>query len=90
MEDIYKPGSVLDLPRRPPWDYHMTKAEVEMNEEAVFRQYLRAIYAQHTPKELSFFEHNLEVRGKKRGGGGVQTDTVLHLEVDLAPVMESA
>lgn len=62
VEDIYRPGSVLDLPRRPPWDYHMTKAEVEKNEESTFRQYLKAIYSQHTPEELSFFEHNLEVR----------------------------
>lgn len=62
VEDIYKPGSVLDLPRRPVWDYHMTKAEVEKNEELAFRQYLKDIYTQHSTEELSFFELNLEVR----------------------------
>eukprot|EP00731_Ephydatia_muelleri_P024906 Em0016g1177a len=60
VEDIYKPGSVLDLPRRPVWDYHMTKAEVEKNEELAFRQYLKDIYTQHSTEELSFFELNLE------------------------------
>ena len=62
VEDVYKPGSVLDLPRRPPWDYHMSKAQVEMNEEAAFWQYLKNIYTLHSNDELSFFELNLEVR----------------------------
>jgi len=62
VEDIYHPGSVLDIPKRPPWGYHMTKEEVEGQEEAMFEQYLATILSHHRVEELSHFEHNLEVR----------------------------
>ena len=61
MEDIYQPGSVLDIPQRPPWTYQMIKMEVEAREETMFVEYLRNIYSRHKPEELSYFEHNLEV-----------------------------
>lgn len=28
VEDVYQPGSVLDIPKRPPWHYGMSKREV--------------------------------------------------------------
>ena len=28
LDDVYQPGSVLDIPTRPPWDYSMSKDEV--------------------------------------------------------------
>ncbi|XP_039625919.1 guanine nucleotide-binding protein-like 1 isoform X1 [Polypterus senegalus] len=57
---IYKPGSVLDFPRRPAWDYHMSKEQVLEREEKSFQEYLNRIYCQYEPTQLSYFEHNLE------------------------------
>lgn len=37
IEDIYKPGTVLDMPKRPPWDYNMSKPKVLAREEKHFR-----------------------------------------------------
>lgn len=62
VDDIYVPGTVLDIPKRPPWSYSMTKQQVEHQEEAMFEDYLQKIYSQHKPERLSYFEHNLEVR----------------------------
>lgn len=61
VEDIYQSGSVLDIPRRPPWNYSMSKETVERQEEVLFDRYLNAIYAKYKTKDLSYFEHNLEV-----------------------------
>ncbi|XP_053147828.1 guanine nucleotide-binding protein-like 1 isoform X3 [Hemicordylus capensis] len=60
IEDIYKTGSVLDFPRRPPWNYQMTKEQLLVREEKCFREYLENIYSTFQPKQLSYFEHNLE------------------------------
>ncbi|XP_070531725.1 guanine nucleotide-binding protein-like 1 isoform X2 [Ptychodera flava] len=60
IEDIYKPGSVLDMPKRPPWNYSLSKDQVEKRENAYFMEYLEHIYDKYSPKELSYFEHNLE------------------------------
>ena len=62
VDDVYVPGTVLDIPKRPPWSYSMTKEQVERQEEAMFEEYLQKIYSQHKPEKLSYFEHNLEVR----------------------------
>lgn len=61
VDTVYQPGSVLDIPKRPPWNYGMSKAEVEGQEEAMFEQYIREIYSKHKVEDLSYFEHNLEV-----------------------------
>ncbi len=61
VDQVYRPGSVLDIPKRPPWTYEMSKAEVEGQEEAMFKDYLQRIYSSHKTKDLSYFEHNLEV-----------------------------
>ena len=53
---------VLDMPKRPKWDYHMDKRQVEGNEESMFRKYIRDIKLEHPDTELSYFEMNLEVQ----------------------------
>lgn len=37
LDDIYKPGSVLDIPKRPSWDYKESKAQLEAKEQKYFR-----------------------------------------------------
>ncbi len=61
LDDVYKPGSVLDMPKRPPWDYSKSKEQVESREEKAFQEYLHNIYDQYEPRQLSYFEINLEV-----------------------------
>ncbi|XP_041068536.1 guanine nucleotide-binding protein-like 1 [Carcharodon carcharias] len=58
--DVYKPGSVLDFPKRSPWNYTMTKEQLLVQEEKAFREYLEKIYSTFDPVKLSYFEHNLE------------------------------
>ncbi|KAK6469967.1 guanine nucleotide-binding protein-like 1 [Huso huso] len=60
IDDIYKPGTVLDFPKRPPWDYTMSKEKLLQIEEKSFREYLEQVYSQYKPTQLSYFEHNLE------------------------------
>ncbi|KAM5145366.1 guanine nucleotide-binding protein-like 1 [Mantella aurantiaca] len=60
IEKIYRTGSVLDFPKRPPWNYEMSKETVQSREEKSFREYLQKIYEKHNPRDLSYFDHNLE------------------------------
>lgn len=60
FETVYRPGSVLDIPKRPPWDYSMSKQQLEAREEKYFQIYVAGIMEEHTAKELSYFEMNLE------------------------------
>ncbi|KAM4696605.1 guanine nucleotide-binding protein-like 1 [Rhinophrynus dorsalis] len=60
IDKIYRPGSVLDFPKRPAWSYEMSKEKVQSQEEKAFREYLQKIYESHNPRELSYFDHNLE------------------------------
>ncbi|KAM4641107.1 guanine nucleotide-binding protein-like 1 [Discoglossus pictus] len=60
IDQIYRPGSVLDFPKRPAWNYAMTKDTVLYQEEKAFKDYLQKIYESHDPRTLSYFEHNLE------------------------------
>ena len=53
--------AVLDMPKRPPWTYTMTKERVDQNEAKYFQEYVRKIYEQFKPSDLSYFELNLEV-----------------------------
>ncbi|XP_031560357.1 guanine nucleotide-binding protein-like 1 isoform X2 [Actinia tenebrosa] len=53
-------SDVLDMPKRPPWDYSMSKERVEKNEEMMFQQYIEKIYAEHDRSDLSYFECSLE------------------------------
>ncbi|XP_064616959.1 guanine nucleotide-binding protein-like 1 [Liolophura sinensis] len=60
IECIYQTGSVLDMPKRPPWDYNQKKAQVEAREERFFKEYLKRIYDDYDLSDLSYFELNLE------------------------------
>ncbi|XP_075042730.1 guanine nucleotide-binding protein-like 1 [Mixophyes fleayi] len=60
IEKIYRPGSVLDFPKRPAWNYEMSKEAVLLQEEKAFKEYLQKIYESHNSRELSYFDHNLE------------------------------
>lgn len=51
----------FSLPSRPPWDYSLSKEELEAQEQAYFQAWLDGIYSLHPKEQLSFFEHNLEV-----------------------------
>lgn len=54
----------LTCPKRPKWKYTMTKAEVEKNEEGVFRSWLAttdALIARDKDASPTFFERNLNV-----------------------------
>ncbi|XP_071452354.1 guanine nucleotide-binding protein-like 1 [Hetaerina americana] len=57
--DIYFPSG-LDLPVRPPWDFSMSKIELEAREHKYFTEYVSKIQSKFDPKELSYFELNLE------------------------------
>ena len=37
VDDIYKPEIVLDMPKRPLWDYQMSTEKVLAREEKYFR-----------------------------------------------------
>jgi len=36
IEQIYRPGSALDMPVRPPWTYEMSKEQLEQQEKTYF------------------------------------------------------
>lgn len=60
IEQIYRPGSALDMPVRPPWTYQMTKEQLEEGEKTYFNNYLERIFANFDAEHLSYFEMNLE------------------------------
>lgn len=37
IDEIYKPGTVLDIPKRQSWDYSLKKEELEAKEENYFK-----------------------------------------------------
>ncbi|KAI7872945.1 hypothetical protein BDF14DRAFT_1960989 [Spinellus fusiger] len=53
----------MDFPKRPMWDYAMTKEELEEKEEQSFKAWMEQLQntQQQEGKELSWFERNLEV-----------------------------
>lgn len=57
---IFEPGSALDLPKRPYWNYKMTKEMVEKQEERYFLDYLDRLFEVYGSQNLSFIELNLE------------------------------
>eukprot|EP00912_Choanoflagellata_sp_UC4_P002065 UC4_evm7s1315 len=50
----------LDFPKRPSWNYAMSKDAVEKQEENYFNEYLTDIHNGFPADRLSAFEHNLE------------------------------
>jgi len=53
--------NVIGFPRRPKWDYSMSRQELERNETKMFEEWMDSVYNQYPAEELSYFEHNLEV-----------------------------
>ncbi|CAF1541737.1 unnamed protein product [Rotaria sordida] len=60
IEQIYRPGSALDMPIRPAWTYNMTKEQLEQQEQTYFNNYLEKIFENFQANDLSYFEMNLE------------------------------
>lgn len=57
--DYSLPG--LGFPRRPSWNYEMTRENLLRKEEKSYRDYLDDLSSRNPPGSLSHFEHNLEV-----------------------------
>jgi hypothetical protein len=36
ISEIYQPGTLLDMPKRPPWNHSLTKEKLESREEKYF------------------------------------------------------
>ncbi|XP_072746102.1 guanine nucleotide-binding protein-like 1 [Anoplolepis gracilipes] len=56
ISDNYFPLEI-DMPRRPPWDFNMTKEQLDIREQRYFTEYLKNITELNS---LSYFELNLE------------------------------
>ncbi|KAF9346945.1 Guanine nucleotide-binding-like protein 1 [Mortierella sp. AD094] len=52
---------VIGFPKRPKWDYSMSREELEKNETRMFEAWMDSVYNRYPADELSYFEHNLEV-----------------------------
>ncbi|XP_038220304.1 guanine nucleotide-binding protein-like 1 [Zerene cesonia] len=52
--------SELTFPKRPPWDFNMTPAQLDAQEQKYFREYINGLQASPRWKEMSYFELNLE------------------------------
>ncbi|CAL1287209.1 unnamed protein product [Larinioides sclopetarius] len=59
-EDVFTKGSELDMPKRPPWDFSLSKEELEMREQKYFREYIANLETKFGEDDLSHFEMNLE------------------------------
>uniref|UniRef100_UPI003AABA097 guanine nucleotide-binding protein-like 1 isoform X2 n=1 Tax=Centroberyx gerrardi TaxID=166262 RepID=UPI003AABA097 len=60
ISDIYPTEKGLGFPRRPSWNYEMTREELLRKEEKSYREYLDDLHSRNPPGSLSHFEHNLE------------------------------
>ena len=64
FQPMTKPDDVLELPKRPPWNYNMSREQLERQELHYFRSYVENMkkdYIKHSHKrDLSYFELNLE------------------------------
>ncbi|XP_018331903.1 guanine nucleotide-binding protein-like 1 isoform X2 [Agrilus planipennis] len=57
--DNYFPKG-LDFPKRPPWSYELAKEVLDTRENRYFTEYVNTLQNKFGPKELSYFELNLE------------------------------
>ncbi|ORE11072.1 P-loop containing nucleoside triphosphate hydrolase protein [Rhizopus microsporus var. microsporus] len=51
----------IEFPKRPFWDYDMSKEEVEQHETESFQNWLKDVQEKYAGKQISWFERNLEV-----------------------------
>ncbi|KAI8820464.1 uncharacterized protein EV422DRAFT_71133 [Fimicolochytrium jonesii] len=61
FEELYSADAVIDIPKRPIWSYKDSRYQLEVREEAYFKQWMEGVYSKHRSDELSYFEHNLDV-----------------------------
>ncbi|XP_035208064.1 guanine nucleotide-binding protein-like 1 [Stegodyphus dumicola] len=59
-EDVFTSGLDLDMPKRPCWDYTLTKQQLENREQKYFKEYIDTLESKFEEQELSHFEMNLE------------------------------
>ncbi|XP_063372101.1 guanine nucleotide-binding protein-like 1 [Cydia amplana] len=50
----------LAFPKRPPWDFSMTPAQLDAQEHKYFTEYINSLQATEYWKQMSYFELNLE------------------------------
>ncbi|XP_053622721.1 guanine nucleotide-binding protein-like 1 [Plodia interpunctella] len=50
----------LTFPKRPPWDFNMTPAQLDSQEQRYFKHYIDKLQASDHWKDVSYFELNLE------------------------------
>ncbi|CAH1642692.1 unnamed protein product [Spodoptera littoralis] len=55
----YFPADV-SFPKRPPWDFNMTPAQLDAQEQRYFKNYIDILQASEHWKKMSYFELNLE------------------------------
>lgn len=60
IHDIFPSEKGLGFPRRPSWNYEMTRENLLRKEEKSYRDYLDDLHSRNPPGSLSHFEHNLE------------------------------
>uniref|UniRef100_A0A8C6UU48 Guanine nucleotide-binding protein-like 1 n=1 Tax=Neogobius melanostomus TaxID=47308 RepID=A0A8C6UU48_9GOBI len=60
IHDIYTSEKGLHFPRRPSWNYEMTRESLLRKEEKSYREYLNDLHSRNPLGLLSHFEHNLE------------------------------
>jgi hypothetical protein len=61
IENLYPHEHLIDFPKRPPWTAQDTKETLEAREEHYFQDWLQNVYKSYDLKNLSYFEHNIEV-----------------------------
>ncbi|CAK1554297.1 unnamed protein product [Leptosia nina] len=52
--------SEIAFPKRPPWDFKMTPAQLDAQEQKYFREYINELQSSPHWKDMSYFELNLE------------------------------
>ncbi|XP_067094294.1 guanine nucleotide-binding protein-like 1 [Osmerus mordax] len=60
VDNLYPTERGLGFPRRPPWNYGMSREELLKKEEKSYREYVNDLHSRNPPGSLSHFEHNLE------------------------------
>ncbi|KAL8562995.1 hypothetical protein ACOMHN_004687 [Nucella lapillus] len=60
MESVFPTDRPLDFPQRPPWDFRLSKAQLERQEHAYYSKYVQTLLTSNDSQSLSYFELNLE------------------------------
>lgn len=60
INDVYPTDKGLGFPRRPSWNYEMTRESLLRKEERSYKEFLDDLHSRNPPGTLSHFEHNLE------------------------------